>query len=387
MKLCDYCLRCMLTIVLFLFAYTANCQNDSLVKSQQERKLPNMFSIGLGVQHGSIFAHSPEVENTKGANPTGVELIFSWQRNDPAIWDLCNCFPRKGLLLAYYDYDNAILGRSMTAAYFLEPTYRINKKLFFSFRGATGLSYLSNPFDTIHNPTNRSYSTTMSMYLLLGLGLWYRFDGHWSLNASMNYQHESNGGLRQPNKGINWPTAGFTLSYQRNPRPFHNGPRSKEKYWLQNSVRWDIGAFGIAKRVLDQDGNSSRLPLIGVSFQGSKQVGRISALTLGIEAYHDEALRTTLKNDSIDASAVRSGLLVGHEFLLGKFLFSQRLGVYIFDQTPYFDRLYHRWGIHFRINRKLGVGLNLQAHKQVADFGDLRFTYSIQKRYYRPGVL
>jgi hypothetical protein len=348
--------------------------------AQQTDSVKRIFSLTLGAQHGFIFAHSPEVENTKGANPTGVELIIGWQRKDRGVWDLCNCFPRKGLLLAYYDYDNKILGQSYTAGYFLEPVYRINSKLFFSFKAVAGLSYLTNPFDSIKNQTNRSYSTHLSGYLLLGAGLWIKLSDHWWLNASLNYQHESNGGIQQPNKGINWPTAGIALSYQKNPSSYYTGPRQKDRYWRAFSIRWDAGLMGIAKRVLDENGESKRLPLLGIHFQGSKQVGRINALTAGAEIYMDRALRMQLKIDSVDASHIRAGLLVGHEFLLGKFIFNQRLGVYIFDNTPYFDRIYHRWGIHYRVNNRWSGGFTLQAHRHIAEFIDFRITYSWQKK-------
>ncbi len=359
----------------------AAAQQATAVEAPDTAKLPNLFSIGLGLQHGFIFAHSQAVQNTRGAHPTGVEAILSWQRNDAAVWSLCNCYPRKGLLLAYYDYDTWILGKSLTAAYFLEPAYRLSNRLFFSFKGAAGLSYLTNPFDSIRNPTNQSYSTHSSAYLALGLGLWYRVGNRWWLNTSVNYQHESNGGRKQPNKGINWPTAGFAVSYQKNTRPYYRGTRAHEKYWIHNSPRWDVGIFGIARKALDESGHSRRLPLVGLVLQGSKQVGRINALTLGAEVYRDEELDSKLKRDSINASPVKVGISVGHEFLLGRFLFSQRLGVYVFDQTPYYDLIYHRWGLHYRISRHWGIGFNLQAHRHVADFVDLRLTYSFQKKY------
>ena len=363
-----------------IFLHNTIAQTDSIVDRQDAGKL-SMFSSGLGVQHGFIFAHSQAVQNTKGSHPTGMEVMFSWQRNDASVFALCNCYPRKGLLLAYYDYDNVILGKSFTAAYFLEPVYKINKNIFFSIRGSAGLSYLTNPFDSLRNPTNRSYSTTISPYLLLGLGLWVRLSDHWWLNTSANYQHQSNGGFKEPNKGINWPTAGLAISYQPKPRQYYRGVITKEKFWTNYSIRWDIGVFGMAKRTLNENGKSSRLPLIGLSFQGSKQVGRLSNLTAGTEIYRDAALHNKLRLDSIEASPVKAGITLGHEFILGKFLFSQRIGLYVFDQTPYYDQLYHRWGIHYRINKFLGTGFNLQAHSHIADFIDLRFTYSIQKKH------
>lgn len=363
-----------------IIAFNATAQDNDSNAVNNLKKRESIFSVGSGVQHGFIFAHSEAVENTKGARPTGIEFSFGWQRNDDVAWDLCNCFPKKGLVLSYNDYDAKVLGTSFNASYFLEPMYKLGKKTFFSFKGATGLSYLTNPFDSIRNPGNQSYSLTIGGNLLFGIGLSFLIKEHWWLNGSINYQHISNGGLRLPNKGINWPTAGISLAYQKNPMPYYTRPRSKEKFWKDFPMRWEIGVFGIAKKGTNEKGSSSRMPLLGGSFQGGKQVGRINRLTIGTEVYSDKSLRIQLKRDSIEASAVKAGLLFGHEFLLGKFQLSQRLGVYIFDQTPYFDRIYHRWGLHYNINKHWGAGFHLKAHRQVADFIDVRVTYSWQKQ-------
>ena len=366
-------------VVLNLNTFNLFAQQDSTSLNFNSEKAKHIFSIGAGIQHGFIFAHSTAVQNTKGANPTGIELILGWQRNDTETWDLCNCFPKKGLVLAYYDYDVKILGKSFNAAYFLEPFYKVSNKSFFSFKGLAGLAYLTNPFDSVKNPTNQSYSSAVGIYLLVGLGMSFLVNENWWVNGNINYQHISNGGLRQPNKGINWPTAGISLIYQKNPRPYYKASRSKEKFWKDYSVRWDLGVFGIAKRGTTEEGYSRRMPLIGGGLQAGKQVGRINMLTLGAEIYDDKSLRMQIKRDSIRASAVRSGLMIGHEFLLGKFIFSQRLGIYVFNQTPYYDRVYHRWGIHYFISKNLGMGFQLKAHRHVADFVDFRFTYSRQR--------
>ena len=340
----------------------------------------SLFSIGTGIQHGFIFAHSPEVENTKGAKPTGLEAIFSWQRNDSSSWNLCNCFPRRGMLLAYYDYDREVLGRGVAGGFFLEPVYRITNKTFFSLRAVAGLAWLSNPFDSVHHVTNQSYSTDISGYLLLGIGGWIQLTPRWSTNLTINYQHTSNGGFRQPNKGINWPTAGISVHYYFSDATYYRGPRITDKFWKGKPVRWDAGIFGIAKRERDASGNSRRLPLIGLHFQGSKQVGRISALTGGVEVYTDRALKMVMERDTVEGKSTRAGMLAGHEFLLGKFIFSQRLGVYVYHQTPYFTRLYHRWGVQYHMKNGFGIGFHLNAHKQVAEYVDLRVSYSWRKK-------
>ena len=83
----------LLVIVLVVTAPSYSQANDSVLAGGTQAR--NIFSIGVGLQHGFIFAHSRAVQNTKGANPTGIEIALGWQRNDTETWNLCNCFPKK----------------------------------------------------------------------------------------------------------------------------------------------------------------------------------------------------------------------------------------------------------------------------------------------------
>lgn len=366
------CLFCFISL-----GQTDSLSFDSVTLKDNNQKAKDLFSLGAGLQHGFIFAHSEEVENTKGSHPTGLEAIISWQRVDSAAWSLCNCYPRRGFLLAYHDYDNRVLGKSITFATFLEPTYRISNRTFFAFKGSMGLSYLTHPFDSLKNPFNQSYSTAINGYLQVGIGAWVRLSNRWWINPSISYQHVSNGGMKEPNKGINWPTAGLALSYQPVAGPYYTGRRPDTKFWKGQPLRYDITLFGTARRSVNERGESQRMALVGLATQVGKQVGRINMILAGIEASHDEELRTELKKDSLDASPATVALTVGHEFLLGKFLFSQKLGFYVFDQTPYHDPLYHRWTFLYRPGR-LGIGFSMKAHRHIADYMDLRLSYFIE---------
>ncbi len=366
---------------ILVFPSVVIAQSDSIFTGKNEAKHEAQFSIGLGAQHGFIFAHSQDVQNTSGARPTGIEALLSWQRNDSAAFALCHCYPRQGLMIAFYDYDIGLLGKSATAAYYLEPTFRINDRLLFSLKAAAGLSYLNNPYDSIENPANQSYSTNLSIYLRIGIGFWVQLSEKWWLNPSVNYQHISNGGLRDPNKGINWPTAGISVSYQPDFRSWYKGKKNSKKYWREYSPRFNFSMMGAMLRGVDQDGNRKRYFMGGMALQAAKQVGSLSVLTLGAEVYRDSNLEEKLRREGIDASPTKAGLMLGHEFLLGSFRFSQRLGFYVFDQIRYYDRLFHRWGIMYQVNRYLSTGINLLAHRQVAEFLDFRLTYSLQKKY------
>ncbi len=253
-----------------------------------------IFSVGLGLQKGFIFAHTEEVQNTKGANPTGLDVFLSWQRNDESAYDLCRCYPKQGLQLSYYDFDVDILGKGLMAAYFLEPSYRLKNNLFFSFRGSLGLAYLTNPFDIETNPTNQSYSNHLSFYVALGLGFWFPVSDKLWLQPSINYNHISNGGLNQPNKGVNWPTAGLTLRYQPKMQAWFDPVETPKKSYKDYQNRYDVALFSTRRRVFDAEGNRENSFVSGLAFQGGRQVGSIHMLTLGAEVYYDGGIQKRL---------------------------------------------------------------------------------------------
>ena len=338
-------------------------------------KYPRIDQYMAGYHTGFIFAHSEEVQNTSGATPRGIELVWARQRNDPAVWNLCGCSPIQGLQFSFYDYDTPILGQSWGLAYLLEPTYRLSKKSSFAFRSAAGLAYLNRPYDVQSNPTNQSYSIAVNAYLALGIGYWYQLSDHWRAGFHIQYQHISNGGLRLPNKGINWPTAGLSISYQPRPRPQQKFERTA--FQKTEGIRWDATLFSVAKRVAGRaDGSSDRYLVAGAGFQGARQVGRMNNLTLGTEISWDDALGRRLRESGSSLDPWRATVLVGHEFIFGRFLFSQRLGVYLYQAGNFFDPVLHRWGLAYRISNHWSAGVNLQAHRQVADYTDFRVSFS-----------
>ncbi len=337
----------------------------------------SVTGFSVGAHYGSVFAHSEEVQNTAGAHPRGIELAFTRQRRDKGVVDVCNCYPRQGIVASWFNFDNDILGEGVMAGWMLEPTYRLGNKLQLGIRGVAGFIWLSNPFDSLENPGNQSYSTAISAWLVVGASLSYPIGEKWRVQVGANFEHTSNGGMKQPNKGVNYPTASLHLQYMPNPQPYYKGPRSAEKYWKGQPWRKDIGIFGTGKRSVDETGVGTRKPIIGMIALGSKQVGRINGMTVGLEGYYDGYNAQRMKTDTVGIeSAVRIGVMGGHEFLLGKFIFSQQLGVYLYKPAPYDKDWFHRWGLLYKLNRHLWAGINLKAHLQVADFIDVRVLYS-----------
>lgn len=348
----------------------------SIVASTTDAQLPgNSWIVQSGFHTGFIFAHSTEVQNTAGARPINVELTAGRWRNDSSVWNLCRCAATQAVTLTYHDYDSEILGRAVSLSYSLEPYFLLNARNAISVRALAGLAYLTNPFDPVTNPGNQSYSMSVSAYLGLGVGYWYKVNDQWNVGTNILYQHISNGGINHPNKGINWPTGSLLVNYSFQPRTFRKYLSTKPTE-LTKDIRWDVSVFGVAKRVARGNGRGLRYLVIGGAVQAARQVGRINNLTVGTEVSWDDALGSQLRRDGYNKDPWRASVLIGHEFVLGKFLFSQRLGAYVYQAGNTFDPVFHRWGIAYRLNEQWMLGINLKAHRQVADYTDFRLAFS-----------
>ena len=333
-------------------------------------------SWAIAPSTGTIFVHSKDVENTSGARPFGIQLDYAWRKTDSITYSKFFGLPTQGVTLSFFDFDNAVLGYGANLAYFIEPEIRFNSRSGLNFRTSAGVCYLSNPYDTINNPTNNSYSSNFSFYLAVGMQAYFQLTDSWEAGISGTYRHTSNAGVKLPNKGVNWITGELMVKYyprRKVPvKPYLDQYRSTP---FTKKNRMDLYAFGSVRSISTDE--ADRYPVAGLGLTYSKQTGRTHAFTIGAELYKDLAVEQQLKIDSItNANAVIAGILAGHEFLWGKFIFSQQLGVYVYDQTPYYPAWYHRWGLMYRFTPSLMAGVNLKANKQVADFPDVRLVYT-----------
>lgn len=341
--------------------------------------------LALRLHYGAVYAHTKEVKNTDGAHPRGVEIETAIQLFDKKNWDYYRCYPRMGLVFSYFDYNSQILGKSYSASYFLEPNYRIATNTSFFVRVAVGLSYLTNPHDSLKNPTNQSYSLPLNAFLALGVGLNYNVNKHWALSMLASFQHNSNGGFQLPNHGINFPTAslGVKYNFRGNALPVYHKNALAASFNKKPSV--DVGLYYTPKSGYGPSWAVQRKYVAGAYVQVSKQVNSLDAITAMVEVYNDDALASIKRNIGDNSTSVMAGFMLGHEFIFRHIIFSQQLGVYVFKNTHTFSQLYfqefpgiyHRWGLRYKLNSHVYAGFNLLARKQVADFIDVRIAYRL----------
>ncbi len=350
--------------------------NNNIVTAQSITHTHNetesaVISLGAGYHKGFIFAHSKNVQNTSGSYPSGIELSVNLHQRSQRVWDLCNCYPRNGFSLQYFNYDNTVLGRSVHLNTFLEPYFNIRKKIQLSVRGLAGLSYLTNPYHPTDNPTNMSYSLALSGYVALGAGIHLPISNRHYLHLHGLYNHISNGGLKEPNKGINWPTAFVSYDYSFSDHSMQNRSERDKSYTKNIRIQ---SCFYTSTKTLAH-GEKKRWLIIGINTLASKQISTLHQIHAGMEVCYDYVLKERMRLDETDKTALRSGVLLGHDFLLGRFLLSQSIGVYISNPARYYDVWYQRYGLSYYFNRRLSAGINVLAHTYTANFIDFRLGY------------
>jgi hypothetical protein len=361
-----------LKLLLFI-GFSFSCSTGGF--SQQAADGPaSVRMIGAKFHVGSVLIHSRELRPIEDSYPLGVELDFAWHKISRKAWESCMCYPKLGMALTFWDYDNPdVLGQGITGLFYIEPFFNTRGRVNYSVRMGFGLSYQNSPFDPIDNPNNLSYSTYWAFPLQLGGSVHYRIAPRWMLDGTLVYNHFSNGGVRKPNKGINWPSLGLGFSYYLEEFEFK---QRAEVDWRKKGPpqkRLDFTLF------LSYEEPRENLFVFspGLEVKWSRQFARLNAYTLGGEFMYDNGTGYVLDQEGDNATPLKAGLAGGHEFLLGRFLFSQQFGVYLSNPNPEHPRVYQRYGLVYRINKNLSAGISLKAHGHVANFLDARIGFSL----------
>jgi len=327
-------------------------------------------SYGITFHTGKTVAHSNSVKNIEGARPFGVEIETSKQQTGFASFNISNAYVKTGWSLSYFDYDLPLLGYGVMAYRFIEPQYRIGKKVQLGIRGSVGVAYLSNPYDATNNLRNNNYSLHINPYFQLSGSLNVQFSKHFTASLQSNFHHISNGNLKQPNQGINWATAGLGLHYYPGNNELPVYKRNHDKFWKKKKATTQVGIFYVPQQGYLARWKAQRKYLAGVYTQITKQIGGVSGVTAGAEVYYNN-----FKQDATAkplASSVVAGIHAGHVFLFGKVNFSQQIGYSIYNKIYFLPGFYHRWGLEYIINKRYTIGGSLKANSDNADFFDLR---------------
>ncbi|MBU2650663.1 MAG: acyloxyacyl hydrolase [Bacteroidetes bacterium] len=343
------------------------------VFSQASEERPSaFFSLGARYNYGFVIRHSKALPEETQSNPVGYQLDAGWHFIGEKARDYCNCYPRLGLSFYYWDYRNPdILGQGLTLMAFAEPFFKARDRLRFSARAGLGLNYQNMPYDSVNNPLNLAYSTHFAFAVLLNFNAGFRINEQWTLSLGINYNHISNGGVKLPNKGLNYPTVSLGAEYYFRKAVFPEPARKQTRSAFQPSWQGNVSVFLGFKGIQEDE----ELYFVkGLSIQGGRRISPASAFAGGLEyIYDDSELAMSRIYTSITEKAVnRLSGFGAYEFSAGDITFFFNMGIYLYSPDRHTSLLYQRYGFRLKIWRFLSTGLSLKAHGHVASFFDVR---------------
>ncbi|MDX1913604.1 MAG: acyloxyacyl hydrolase [Saprospiraceae bacterium] len=362
-------------VCLFLIACSFLCSATLLAQDTIASPRRDAFSGGLRLHRGFIIPHSKAIADLATSNPFGFEINAQWLLQDPIKTRRLGLVSKRGFAAHYVHFDNPeVLGQTFAFVPWVEPLIRPWRPLYGSVRLGLGPAWLTRLYDPETNPDNLFFSFPLSLWAMLNAHLHYKIGNQWEIAGGINYNHISNGGMRNPNKGMNFPT--FNLGFQYYPQPVQILKPEKNRDWKNSPRNYAyLLAVGTVKNMDPAPPEHPDVqPCWSAGAMGvlGRQVGRFSHLSVGTEWIHDGFAREMLSRNGLQKSAWKGSLLAGHELIVGRVTFAMHLGAYLFNPSGDPDPVYQRYGLYYRAGQHLMFGSSMKAHRHVADVFDIR---------------
>jgi hypothetical protein len=357
-------------ILIFIFYMMLSYQCWS---QEPKDDLKDPLYLGGKLHYGFIIPHYEELKEISQQNIWGFQLEYSRLFVSQKAWSNCNCYGRVGLSFNYFDYRNPdILGHSYNLILFLEPYLNFKSRFRMSIRGGMGLNYLDQVYDEESNPKNLYYSSSISGILSLILNFNYLIRENYQVNLGINYNHISNGGMKMPNKGMNFPTISAGMDYILRPKVLYRqekypGLKSKPLHYYTR-LFWSL-------RTLEADEDYDQVSKLMLGVEGGiiKGISNINGLLLGTEISYDGSYREWSNRLPGSYSPFVLSVHAGHVFVVGRFSFTQQMAYYVFHQSPTIDKsFFQRYGMFYNIGKLVSLGFSMKAHGYVAEHMDIR---------------
>ena len=363
------------TIILLLVVFSQSANGE---KGDSSRHV----SMGLQAHYGFIIPHSRSIRDISHTNPVGIEISRNVLHTSLNKYQVFNSFLITGYEARYFNYQNPeILGGVFDFSLFAEPVIRHGNKSLFTIRGGAGFSYHTKVYDEEKNPLNMFFGSKISFPIFVDFRFKYRVGDGTFLTFSACYNHISNGGIKQPNKGMNFPTLALGLEHSRYKAPVLRNISPSTLIGIKPASFIMIQALTSVKVVGGLNGIPEKPAFIyGVYSRFVKPLGAYYSINAGAEFIVDGFIKETILRENRSIDHRRFAITAGQDFMLGKVLFTQYMGFYLYSPYKAPDPVYQKYELAYRLHDKFTVGVYLKAHLQVAELMGVNMSWVIQKK-------
>lgn len=364
-----------LLFAFILLALKTSAHADSII---------NPIYLSLKTHYGFILPHTVMIQKLASTNPYGIQFDFGKTHLTKKSYQKVNNFANAGLSFHWFNYQYpTVLGHSFNLSAFGEPVFGFHRKIYWSIKTGLGLSFVTKYYDKDKNPENKFFALPISFIVFINPSISIKLSNKTHLSFALSYNHISNGGIKQPNYGMNFPTASLGFSYYPNnfKIPDQKKYQSKNKFSPQKTFAFEF--FLTAKNInegnnfekdsLIQDDiyKAKLLWLYGFQARWAKTITNRNTLNLALEWISDSYDKERIKRLNLDKDHRKLSFMLGHDFVFGKFNFRQQIGFYLYAPFEQ-DEMYERYTLSYQITKKIYISASLKAHLHRANIFDAR---------------
>jgi hypothetical protein len=348
----------------------------SLPLFSQNADTAKHYYIGLQAHYGFIIPHSPAIEPVSHTNPYGFEISFDKLNTSFESWSVFHLYNNSGIQAGYFNFQNPnIVGSAYNLTVFTEPVIYGGRRFLFSLKAGGGLSYQTKVYEPETNPLNKFFSMHFAFPLYLVARVKYRISEKTFVTLSGSYNHISNGSMRVPNYGINYPTVSLGLESFR--KKF---PELEKKFIVDRHIKKSGHYFLIQVLAGYKEAFAKPTFAFGLNTRFVKQLRPKYCLNAGAELIMDGGIKEIIRIKELDVDYKRFAITAGQDFLLGRVVFTQYLGIYLYD--PYRGRnpVYQKYELTYAFLPDLFMGFYLKAHTSNAELFGICLNYRLLKK-------
>lgn len=354
--------------------------------------------VNTAVEYGNVLKTNPLLKEYDKPQYAGYTLQILKQTTGKHDWEKLYNFPRYGIGISNFDY---LSNREMGSPFAIYGIFNSKIKQWEKFRWSYdinfGISFNSKPFNWEENYYNVSVGKKNNMYVGLGTAFTYELGKYFDVGLNLKFNHLSNGGLKMPNKGLNFVAPQVSLIFF----PERNHIDTERTLSIPNKKyeTWELSSFFGKKNVHYRgEGRSEKNWFEGFDYKVyglegfyMRQYSRKSAYGLGVGITKDEHYNNVMfmeggvlqQKKRFSHDQMLFSIIPSYRLIIDKLHLNIGLGYYVLKKTSRYDNssLFQRIGLQYQLTDHFFASFGINAYNfHQANYLEWKLGYTFKKK-------
>lgn len=366
--------------------------------SKKEHASPLSLSLQAFYQRGVVlqtntFVSGANIEREKIDHFHAFSIRLSHQTNGSRDWERRFLNPRYGLGIYLADFfEVEQIGLPLAIYGFFAAPFRRGKRLIFNYEFGFGFTFNWRSFDPITNQYNIALGAGRSFIIDAGANLSYALSPQLNIELGASLTHFSNGGIKQPNFGINTFAPKLLLSHHIT--AIQPRPKLAETSIHLPSNEYLLTFFGGSKNLiydtisveLAEKWEGVNFPVFGINAVYHRHLTYKTKLGFGLGFSYDGSLAAQITIDEGELEPIPTSFInklqlsafLSYELSINHLAILLEPSFYVYrkktvNQSPIFHQ---RIGVKYYFFDHLSLGITLRSYQfRVSDFVEWSTTY------------